>query len=143
MSLSCIPFTGNFVILDFQGLALDLTSALNGPLTTQFLGNPPSLNQQWELVPVNNGRVLVSGLSQLQSGKPVVIDMGANGSAFGAGNTGISFNVTCTGGLSATLVDNILGIALTAAPLEGASTPVTFETFTGSSEQVWSLVALD
>ncbi|KAJ6515455.1 hypothetical protein C8R45DRAFT_956583 [Mycena sanguinolenta] len=141
MSISCIPFPGNFVMLDFQGLALDLTGASNGPLTTQFLGNPPSLNQQWELVPVNNGRVLSSALSQ--SGEAVVIAMGADGSAFGASGTSIAFNVTCLGGLSATLVDNILGIALTAASLEGSSTPVTFEAFTGSSEQVWSLVALD
>ena len=59
---------------------------------------------QWELVPVNNGRVLASALSQPESGETVVIAMGADGSAFGAGNTGIAFNVTCLGGLSATYV---------------------------------------
>ncbi|KAJ6544011.1 hypothetical protein B0H19DRAFT_1076192 [Mycena capillaripes] len=133
-------------MFDFQGLVLDLTSTF-GPVVAQLGNVPVPLNQQWELVPVNNSRVLASGVSQ-EAGEAIVVAMGPNGGAFGAGSTSIAFNVTCVPGASAaTLVNNIFGIALTASQAESITSiaPVTFETFTGRlrPEQVWSLVALD
>ncbi|KAJ7261843.1 hypothetical protein B0H12DRAFT_1231480 [Mycena haematopus] len=141
MSVSCIP-SGNFLILDFQGLFLGLPSA-SAPLATQLLDTPVPPNQLWELVTVNHGgRVLASGLSQ-SAGQAIVVATGPNGEAVGASSTGIAFTVTCLPTGSATLVDN--GIALTASQVAGqnSSAPVTFEAFTGSSEQVWSLLALN
>ncbi|KAJ7263597.1 hypothetical protein B0H12DRAFT_1230892 [Mycena haematopus] len=143
MSLSCIP-PGNsgFTILDFQGFALDLTSTF-GPVVTQSLDTPAPPNQLWELVLVNHdGLVLASGLSQA-AGQAIVLSEEPNGEVVGATNTGIAFNVTCLPNGSVNLVEDVLGVALTASQVEDptSSAPVTLETFTGSEEQVWSLVS--
>ncbi|KAJ6544012.1 hypothetical protein B0H19DRAFT_1267319 [Mycena capillaripes] len=143
----CTIPTGSFELFDFQGLSLDLVSTFGPIITdTRTFRFPIPLSQQWELTTVNNGRVLASGLSQ-EAGEAIVVAMGSNMQAFGATNTNIAFNVTCVpvDDDSITLVDNVLGLALTAsqAGANGSDAPVTFQPFTGSSEQIWSFEALD
>ncbi|KAJ7263598.1 hypothetical protein B0H12DRAFT_281736 [Mycena haematopus] len=144
MSLSCIP-SGNsgYALLDFQGLALDLTSTL-GPIVTQSFEIPIPPNQLWVLALVNHGGfVLASALGQA-AGQAIVLSE-TNGELVGSTNTGIAFNVTCLRDGTANLVDNVLGVALTAAQVEDPSSPaaVTLEPLTGSDHQAWALVSLD
>ncbi|KAJ6504647.1 hypothetical protein C8R47DRAFT_153584 [Mycena vitilis] len=147
--MACAIFTA-FLLVDFQGHVLDLANSAN-PVISQTRNPTLTANQQWSLAPVNGGHfVLASGLSGPQGAVVVSWDTGASASplfmqALGAPSTSIAFELDCVNATSASFIDGASGLVLTAWPMGSGSTitPVTFESFTGRAEQVWTLGTLD
>ncbi|KAJ7770275.1 hypothetical protein DFH07DRAFT_272150 [Mycena maculata] len=149
MAATCL-ITSAFMLVDFQGHVLDLANSVN-PVISQTRNPTLTLNQEWALALVNGGNhVLASGLSGPEGA--VVLGYASSATtgplfmqAFVASNTNIAFELECVNSTSASFIDGVSGLALTAWAAESGSTisPVTFETFTGRAEQVWTLDALD
>ncbi|KAJ7482170.1 hypothetical protein B0H11DRAFT_2232406 [Mycena galericulata] len=146
----CAIFSA-FMLVDFQGHVLDLANNVN-PAISQTRNPTPTANQEWGLALVNTGNfVLASGLSGSQGEVVLSWDTSAGTTsplfmqALAAPSTGIAFKLECVNSTSASFVDGASGLALTAWAAESGSTisPVTFETFTGRAQQVWTLESVD
>ncbi|KAJ7641721.1 hypothetical protein FB45DRAFT_900864 [Roridomyces roridus] len=115
-AMTCvIPPSGTFFqLVDFQFLCLTVNSGNVITSTCEFGGAGIPAEQQWTLIGVNHGTVLLSGLSVPPSSL-FFLTQGSNGQAIASSNTGFGFNVSCVSAAERTvsLVDNLVGTEIT------------------------------
>ncbi|KAF7353168.1 hypothetical protein MSAN_01504400 [Mycena sanguinolenta] len=155
--VDCIPpnafsFDSPFRLVDFQGHVLNLANGVN-PVISQTKSTNGSMEEQWVLQQSGlggpGGELLVSALPGFPtvaydfnlSPNPGPLSM----QAISGDGTTTFFQINCLDSTRANFIDVVSSLALTAWAAESGSTisPVTFETFTNRSQQVWSFEALD
>ncbi|KAJ6495062.1 hypothetical protein C8R45DRAFT_1072622 [Mycena sanguinolenta] len=147
--MSCLTSSA-FMLMDFQGHALDLAGAVN-PIISFTPNNPPSANQAWIFLSIVPGTFSVASGTNVESGELQFIsyDIASPTQTFmqAIANTsnGITFDVNCLSSTTGTLTDSVTKLALTAWQAESGSvpSPITYDPLTGRPQQIWTFEALD
>ncbi|KAJ7061690.1 hypothetical protein C8F01DRAFT_1286659 [Mycena amicta] len=143
----------NLFITNFQGNVLDRAGSVN-PVISYPMNSPATLNQQWDPIPVSQDpNFQVIFIQPATSARDTVyLTYGGaptNASALftqaTASQFSSNFQLECTSATSAALILANQGLALTAWPAESGSiiAPVTYETYTGRPEQIWTFQRVD
>ncbi|KAJ7922267.1 hypothetical protein B0H13DRAFT_2317528 [Mycena leptocephala] len=139
-------------ITDYQGNVLHLANDINPtvrPVVAQPRATPTVANELWEFLSINspnNTQFVVESSQQTEkSGIFLGVQTPATPRFVQASGTRLSstFNlVQCINSTAGAIFEPISGLALTAWPRDaaGISTPVTYETFTGVQNQIWTFV---
>ncbi|KAJ6545823.1 hypothetical protein DFH09DRAFT_655475 [Mycena vulgaris] len=143
------------LIMNFQGHVLDVANSVGPPVIGQTPNSPaPSNNQKvsscvllsWDPIPISGDYIFQAALGN----KPPFFlsyagSAGGSSSLFAqatAPGGSTQFVVNCVNKTAGYIIEPTSGAALTSWPAESGSTitPVTFETLTNRSEQIWSFV---
>ncbi|KAJ7065490.1 hypothetical protein C8F01DRAFT_1366468 [Mycena amicta] len=135
---------GLLFIIDFQNSVLDIANSVN-PVIGQF--NAFGANQMWTFNPVDDDQELFKIQSALGDPFLTFVPTGDGAPLFSQATTdadGTVFSMICNpaDAPSGSVIHNATGLALTAWHQEDGSTitPVTFEEYTGRTEQTFFFV---
>ncbi|KAJ7510719.1 hypothetical protein B0H11DRAFT_2402151 [Mycena galericulata] len=140
------------MIVDYKGHVLDLANSAN-PVIGQVPNPTVTPNQLWDPIPVNANQTNFIFETPATTTNPGGLFLSYAGASTGGtllfmqatGETfSTEFELDCVNATSGHLLEVNSGLALTAWPAEEGSTitPVTYETFTGREEQVWTFDAV-
>ncbi|KAF8207698.1 hypothetical protein K438DRAFT_1961971 [Mycena galopus ATCC 62051] len=139
-------------ITSFQGNVLHLANDINPtlpPIVTMPRAVPTIPNQLWDFIPINfptDSQFIVESSQQTQ---PPGIFLGVETPATplyvqaSGQRSSLTFELMdCVNSTAGAIIEPTSGLALTAWPTETVrpSSPVTYETYTGAPNQIWTFV---